>query len=71
MREELKPCPFCGGEAEVAEGTYTAWEEGYSVRCRHCALTFGASGRLGECYEWSCSFKSEEEAIEAWNRRAE
>lgn len=68
---ELLPCPFCGGNAEIAEGMYTAWEGGYSIRCRKCALTFGASGRLGEVYEWSSSFKTESEAIAAWNSRAE
>lgn len=68
---ELKPCPFCGGEAHVVEGMYNSYQEGYAVRCRHCALTLGASGRLGECYEWSCCYENEAEAIEAWNTRAE
>lgn len=67
---ELKPCPFCGGEAHVVEGMYSSYQEGYAVRCRHCALTLGASGRLGECYEWSCCYETEAEAIEAWNTRA-
>lgn len=71
MTNELKPCPFCGGEAHVVEGMYSSYQEGYAVRCRHCALTLGASGRLGECYEWSCCYETEAEAIEAWNTRAE
>lgn len=51
---ELKPCPFCGGEAEI-----TKWYEGYFVECReqHCGGTIGA-------------YKTEAEAIEAWNTRA-
>lgn len=55
MSEELKPCPFCGGEAEI-----TKWHEGYFVECREqsCGGTIGA-------------YKTEEETIEAWNTRAE
>ena len=68
---ELLPCPFCGGEAEIVEGMYSSFQEGYAIRCHHCVLTLGASGRLGECYEWSCSFATEAEAIAAWNTRAE
>ena len=52
---ELKPCPFCGGEAEI-----TKWHEGYFVECREqrCGGTIGA-------------YKTEEEAIDAWNTRKE
>ena len=55
MIEELKPCPFCGGDAEI-----TKWHEGYFVECKkqRCGGTIGA-------------YKTEEEAIEAWNTRAE
>ena len=55
MRDELKPCPFCGGEAEI-----TKWHEGYFAECKkqHCGGTIGA-------------YKTEEEAIEAWNKRSE
>ena len=54
MSEELKPCPFCGGDAEI-----TKWHEGYFVECKkqRCGGTIGA-------------YKTEEEAIEAWNTRA-
>jgi Lar family restriction alleviation protein len=53
---ELKPCPFCGGEAEV---TPIAWNIIQCTRCT-CQLIVlpipeGAT---------------EEYAIEAWNRRA-
>lgn len=34
-------------------------------------MTFGACGRIGETYCWSCCFETEAEAIEAWNTRAE
>ncbi len=60
--EKLKPCPFCGGEAIVEETkstTYFKRELPYRVKCKmcHCALA----------YQF---FASEQEAIAAWNRRA-
>lgn len=53
---KLKPCPFCGSEASINSGT-----EDYYVSCRNvdCAAALVAR-----------SFSSEEEAINAWNRRA-
>ena len=58
----LKNCPFCGGEAY----TYTAItiEHGakidcWLVHCKQCHLNYPA---FKKCY-------TEEEAIEAWNRR--
>lgn len=52
---ELKPCPFCGCQAEV-----TKWQEGWFVECKaqRCGGTIGA-------------YKTEAEAIEAWNTRAD
>ena len=58
---ELKPCPDCGGEAEVMRD----WC-GYYVECQKCGLVFGdvcledASG----CFE---PFSRRQEAIAAWN----
>lgn len=59
--EELKPCPFCGGEAsfmtikkpygECADGSEAVW-----LRCENC----------GACTNVCCSRQA---AVEAWNRR--
>lgn len=53
MTDELKPCPFCGGKARVK---CSIKEDLWGVACYKC-----------EC----CTkvFFSEEEAVEAWNRR--
>ena len=53
---KLKPCPFCGGEAEMSK-----WKCGYYVSCieSDCFV----------CPETG-DFESREEAIEAWNKRA-
>ena len=53
---ELKPCPFCGGEAGI-------------MRYNHIK-------KVSFCFCTSCKAKmpnmlTREEAIEAWNRRAE
>lgn len=50
----LKPCPFCGGEAE--EGT--EWGL-FVVRCKKC---------LAKCE--GGDFDLMEEVVSAWNRRA-
>lgn len=52
---ELKPCPFCGGEAN-----YQGFElNNYCVYCRRC----GSSTRK--------YYATKEEASEAWNRRVD
>lgn len=57
---ELKPCPFCGGYAHLDDPS----EMGdYGVSCENCGL-FVMFGRDGEC-------QTKEEAMEAWNRRAD
>lgn len=55
--EDLKPCPFCDGEAEVNYVDLGGYEDGYEVRCPDCGC--------GTDY-----FYTKQEAIEAWNRRA-
>lgn len=65
VNDKLKPCPFCGGEAEVWSHHYkeediTLWQ----VRCKR--------DFCGEkCYmnDSFVTFGTEEEAIEAWNTR--
>lgn len=51
----LKPCPFCGGKAEV-----TLFLGNYIVACKCCP---GAT--------FPCKGMTKEEAIEAWNKRKE
>lgn len=53
MSEELKPCPFCGGEANL----YKYAKNGkFLVRCEYCGVE-------------TIYFGTEEIAIKAWNRR--
>lgn len=58
--EELKPCPFCGGEAVI--WTMDEFDDGdfyYRAECRNCQAGFGVN------------HETKEEAIESWNRRAD
>jgi Lar family restriction alleviation protein len=65
MPNELKPCPFCGGRADLI--THSFWNEKkqahtdktYSIKCFIC---------LTESYLF---YETEQIAIEAWNRRAD
>ena len=72
LNSELKPCPFCGGEAEIyayeAEGaTYDKDTLGFvDVEIR---TVFGVGCPVCGCI--IADKTSEQKAIEAWNRRAE
>ena len=58
---KLKSCPFCGGEAIVLHwgGTDT-----FSVGCVNTFVCHGGT-------HTSRAYQSEQEAAEAWNRRAD
>ena len=53
---ELKPCPFCGGEAEYVDNGYFVDVSCKDMDCRGFAA--------------SLNNKDKKVAIEAWNRRA-
>lgn len=59
--EELKKCPFCGGEAEVY---FCKSTESWYVECSLSKVT---------CATIPCTypFSTKEEATQAWNRRVE
>ncbi len=61
--EELKPCPFCGGEATTSEkeGLQDNWPPGWGfVGCQRC-----------RCYmNWNHGERGKKLAIETWNTRS-
>ena len=59
---ELKPCPFCGGEA-VLSHNYTGNGHSY-IECTNCKIHSPWFAR-----EFDSS--SDQNAINYWNRRAE
>ena len=54
---DLKPCPFCGGEAEFIEG----WAYGYHEICIQCK-------KCANCTH-PVPFHSRGVATRVWNRR--
>ena len=67
MSDEIKPCPFCGGKAHVAEGRiwYSVRPKLFEVVCNDDSCRGGYDH--AECmYSWS---KTREKAIEIWNMR--
>ena len=61
MATELKPCPFCGGEAEYITGKTHGF-----VMCKEFMC-----GCKGPAVIISDLYAAKPLAIEAWNRRAE
>lgn len=61
MMNELKPCPFCGGEVSIIE--VTERKEGFTeeafIQCEECGFSIH--------HKWL----SVETLIEYWNKRAE
>ena len=55
--EKLKPCPFCGGKAEMLINEYRDSRKEYLAACTECD---------GMVERWR---ETEKEAVEQWNRR--
>lgn len=59
---ELKPCPFCGGDAHVRT---TDLMDGYG-----CFAMSAAFVQCADCGVRTIEYRDERFAIEDWNRRA-
>lgn len=59
-QEELKRCPFCGSKGEIT------YKEGLKTWIVECSNQFCMAS-----YMIGTDFDTEEEAIEAWNRRSD
>lgn len=63
---ELKPCPFCGGEAKhfvFCKGEYDEKRLRHNVQCLS-GTCFASVGR-----DWVLGYDTKKEAVEAWNKR--
>lgn len=67
MRDELKPCPFCGGSAGVREAFSVVPGKKLAryVRCDEC----GAHSDTFYVYTGSNPDAVVKKAVKAWNRR--
>lgn len=54
---KLKPCPFCGGEAEIIKSFLYGKVAGYVPNCKKCGCQLPM-------------YTSKQNAKNAWNRRA-
>ncbi|MBP3577691.1 MAG: Lar family restriction alleviation protein [Lachnospiraceae bacterium] len=54
--EELKKCPFCGGEAELIKYKHREYASTFAVSCK------------GNCIK-QYDYRDKDRAIEAWNNR--
>ena len=61
MSEELKPCPFCGGDNVKTFGPY-GWY-------RHWGISHSCRSFYNGAQELAQGFHSQSAAIEAWNTR--
>lgn len=61
MRFKLDACPFCGGEAKM-----NRYKSAWTVECRTCGATIWRSICLDDDPD---SLDTQDEVIEAWNRR--
>ena len=61
MTEELKPCPFCGGEAYLHEFKSYVMPQSFWVMCNQCGI--GTKEFIG--------FNGKTKAIKTWNKRQE
>lgn len=59
MKNELKPCPFCGSEARLT----------YSTDNHRQPYVTCDTPKCPGCNPYQWHYHTEEEAIEAWNRR--
>ena len=55
---ELKPCPFCGGEAAIREIKTSSYAPVLRIECETC-----------HCSTGNFYVNAQEHAIKAWNRR--
>ena len=74
--QELKPCPVCGAEAYIDRAAPDGFFMGYSAGCPRYCIGDGIHGieTFKEAEERGYTVHgclTKEEAIAAWNRRAE
>ena len=66
MENELKPCPFCGGKAELILCDNGSVPQ---IRCSGCLALMGWDCKSVSSLRGQLNFDTKEDAISAWNRR--
>lgn len=69
---ELKPCPFCGGDSEIKDDGYWNVEfDNLTMAETDCDIKSPDMywAECEACHSLSGYYETEEEAVDAWNRR--
>lgn len=66
MTEELKPCPFCGGEASLIY-----WNNITPAQVQHYQVAAACHKNRCKCAPRTAYETSEKSATKAWNQRHE
>lgn len=71
MSEKLKPCPFCGSPAVMIERKSGAGH--YAIGCTResCIIFLPPNAKKNELHNYAWCYSHKENAIAAWNTRAE
>lgn len=64
--DRLKPCPFCGGEANIRESSDAFSAVFYEARCKKCNVNVIVYADMTKSIEWN-----KKKCIEKWNTRKE
>lgn len=75
--DELKPCPFCGGQAEFVTNTigYQNCDGiiGFSIRCKKCKTEYPKQYEitisLGSKGQIETGIDQRKQAVSDWNKR--
>lgn len=64
MSKELKPCPFCGGDAEIEHyaNQFLGVINYARVKCQKC-------GAKGPAFRLAMDYAADEKAADGWNGR--
>lgn len=73
MSDELKPCPFCGGEAELVDISSGTGKAQFAVVCGACGASSKAYKPFGNYkrswHKEASVIEAQEYTTKAWNRR--
>lgn len=78
MNEELKPCPFCGGEAIFLTTANTSSHSAvgvlFEIKCTQCKMklpkSYGCEMYIGQDGDIRTEKDERAKAVADWNRRA-
>jgi hypothetical protein len=59
-REELRPCPFCGGRATIKLITNEYGNDAFIVHCIKCFVKYEAMSEIAVITTWNCRVKDGE-----------